>query len=48
MSCCVEDAVGGLGFSALVAVVGGVEMPFGRSFAAAGEAMVDLCLSWVE
>lgn len=36
---CVEDAVGGLGLAAPLAVVGGVDMPFGIS-AAAGEAIV--------
>jgi hypothetical protein len=35
----VEEAVGGDGFGAPDAVVGGVDIPFGRS-AAAGEAMV--------
>lgn len=36
----VEDAVGGLGFGAPVAVAGGVDMPFCISAAAAGEAML--------
>jgi hypothetical protein len=35
----VEDWVGGLGFAALEAVAGGVDMPFCRA-SAAGEAMV--------
>ena len=35
-----EAPVGGLGFWPACAVVGGVEMPFGRSAAAAGEAML--------
>lgn len=40
---CVEDAVGGLGFGAPVAVVGGVDMPFGM-LSAAGEAILGCSL----